>query len=404
MFLNRLFNGVMKKMHRTLLLLPALMFVQQLMAENGEPPKESSLNDPIVLTMVIIMLILLLAIVLLGNVVVGTASYFLQKEKEKEKKENASKTTIATTCIAGLLLLSAPIFAQDANAPTTVVEKAISFGSLSPTAFYAMIGVLTVELVVIFALLIQLRIFLAKEKLEKAGAEVEAVAVKNRVTLWDKLNSFRPVEQEAQIDMGHEYDGIRELDNRLPPWWLYGFYICIIFAVIYLWRFHVSHTAPLAQEELQIAMQEAEIQKENYLKKSANNVDENNVTLLSDAPAIAGGKAVYIQNCAACHGKDGEGVVGPNLTDDYWLHGGSVKDVFKTIKYGWPEKGMKSWKDDLSPIQVAQVTGYIKSLRGTKPPNGKEKQGELFEEAPASTDANKTDSSGTEKKVASKTQ
>ena len=200
--------------------------------------------------------------------------------------------------------------------------------------------------------------------------------VKKRVTLWDKMNSFRPVEQEAQIDMGHEYDGIRELDNRLPPWWLYGFYICIIFAVIYLWRFHVSHSAPLAQEELQIAMQEAEIQKENYLKKSANNVDENNVTLLSDASAIAGGKAVYVQNCAACHGKDGEGVVGPNLTDDYWLHGGSVKDVFKTIKYGWPEKGMKSWKDDLSPIQVAQVAGFIKSLRGTKPPNAKEKQGE----------------------------
>lgn len=390
----------MKKMYKTVLLLPALMFVQQVMAENGEPPKESSLNDPIVLTMVIVMLILLLAIVLLGNVVVGTASYFLQKEKEKEKKENASKTSITASCIAGLLLLSAPIFAQDANAPVTVAKKAISFGSLSPTAFYIMSAVLLVELVVIFALLFQVRIFLAKEKVEKISAEVEAKAVKKRVKLWDKLNSFRPVEQESQIDTGHDYDGIRELDNRLPPWWLYGFYICIIFSVIYLWRFHVSHTAPLAQEELQIAMQEAEVQKENYLKKSANNVDENNVTLLSDASAIASGKAVYIQSCAACHGKDGEGVVGPNLTDNYWLHGGSVQDVFKSIKYGWPEKGMKSWKDDLSPVQVSQVTSFIKSIHGSNPPNAKEKQGELFEETPTSTDANKTDTSGTEKKVA----
>jgi cytochrome c oxidase cbb3-type subunit 3 len=154
MFLNRFLNGVMKKMYKTILLLPALMFVQQLMAENGEPPRESSLNDPIVLTMVIVMLILLLAIILLGNVVVGTASYFLQKEKEKEKKENASKATITATCIAALLMLSAPIFAQDTEALATLPKKPISFGSLSPTAFYAMAGVLVAELVVIFALLI----------------------------------------------------------------------------------------------------------------------------------------------------------------------------------------------------------------------------------------------------------
>ena len=387
-------------MYKPLLLLPALTVVQQLMAENGEPPKESSLNDPIVLTMVIVMLILLLVIVLLSNVVIGTAQFYTQKEKEKEEKAKASKAAITATALIGLLLLSAPIFAQDASALSTLPKKPISFGGLSQTAFLAMAGVLVAELVVIFALLFQLRIFLAKEKLEVISEEVKAKAAKNRVSLWDKLNSFRPVEQEADMDLGHDYDGIRELDNRLPPWWLYGFYICIIFAVIYLWRFHVSHTAPLAQEELQIAMQEAEVQKESYLKKSANNVDENSVKLLTDAPAIAGGKAIYDQNCAACHGKAGEGVVGPNLTDDYWLHGGSVQDVFKTVKYGWPEKGMKSWKDDLSPIQVSQVTSFIKSLRGSNPPNAKEKQGELFQEANASPspETNKVDS--TEKKVA----
>jgi cytochrome c oxidase cbb3-type subunit 3 len=83
-------------------------------------------------------------------------------------------------------------------------------------------------------------------------------------------------------------------------------------------------------------------------------------------------------NCAPCHGNAGEGSVGPNLTDDYWLHGGSVQSIFKTIKYGVPEKGMKSWKEDLSPAQMAQVTSYIKSLRGTNPPNPKEHQGVLY--------------------------
>jgi cytochrome c oxidase cbb3-type subunit 3 len=170
------------------------------------------------------------------------------------------------------------------------------------------------------------------------------------------------------------------LDNRLPPWWLYGFYISIFFAVIYIWRYHVSHTAPLSVEELQIAMVKADEQKAEYLKKSANNVDENTVKVLTDAGDISGGAKVFTQNCAACHGKAGEGIVGPNLTDDYWLHGGSIKDVFKTIKYGWPEKGMRSWKDDLSPVQIAQVSSYIKSIHGSNPPNAKAQQGELYKE------------------------
>ena len=89
---------------------------------------------------------------------------------------------------------------------------------------------------------------------------------------------------------------------------------------------------------------------------------------------------MFKASCAACHGQLGEGTVGPNLTDDYWLHGGSVQDVFKSIKYGWVEKGMKSWKEDLSPMQIAQVTSYIKSLKGTNPANAKAPQGDLYTE------------------------
>ena len=366
----------------------ALLVAPLAMAKGGgNAPLESSVNNPFVVTMVIIMLILLLAIILLANVVTGAVGYYYEKEKEREQKKSGSPTLTALS-IMGLLLFSAPAFAQDTGATTNAVQTVSSFGGLSATAFYFIVGVISVELLVIFALLYQLRVFLQKEKLKHAEAGATEYKPKLHVSLWDKLNKFRPVDKEREIELDHEYDGIRELDNRLPPWWLYGFYLSILFAGIYLWRYHVSHTAPLSGEEYGIAMQMAEEQKALYLKKAANNVDENTVKLLTAAADISNGQTVFTQNCAACHGKAAEGIVGPNLTDDYWLHGGNVKDIFKSIKYGWPEKGMRSWKEELSPVQVAQVTSYIKSLHGTNPANAKEKQGELYkEEVSATTDS-----------------
>jgi cytochrome c oxidase cbb3-type subunit 3 len=107
-------------------------------------------------------------------------------------------------------------------------------------------------------------------------------------------------------------------------------------------------------------------------------VDENSVKLLTAADDLAAGKTVFLTTCFACHGRSGEGGVGPNLTDEYWLHGGSIQEVFKTIKYGWPDKGMKSWKDDYSPVQIAQIASFVKSLAGTNPANAKPPQGTLF--------------------------
>ena len=370
-------------------------------AGGGQPPKESSMYDPFVITMIVIMGILLLAIGLLANVVMGAASYYYQKEKEREQQQKSGASVAATVTTLLLLLFAAPVFAQAGDAPaeaTATVQTVSSFGGLSPTAFYFIVGVIGAELLVIFMLLYQLRVFLGKEKLQQ---QLATQANKKRsVSFWDKMNKLKPIEQEESITLHHEYDGIRELDNRLPPWWLYGFYISIIFAGIYLWRYHVSHTAPLSGEELQIAMAKADEQKAAYLKKSANNVDENTVKMLTEAADLAAGEKVFTQNCAACHGKAGEGIVGPNLTDDYWLHGGSLKDVFKTIKYGWPEKGMRSWKDDMSPVQIAQVSSYIKSIHGTNPPNAKAQQGELYKENGAGS-TNQVDS--TSNKVATAT-
>jgi cytochrome c oxidase cbb3-type subunit 3 len=351
--------------------------------------QDSILNEPLAIVMIILMLFLLLVIALLANVLLGSAAWVLKKQKEEEKeKKSAGSTAAIVTILAGLLISVIPVQAQDAKA---TVQAAAKIGGLSPTVFYFMTTVVAVELLVILVLLIQLRLLFWKQKVRPVKETTPAASIK---TIWNKLNKFRPVEQEADLDLGHAYDGIRELDNRLPPWWLYGFYVTIVFGVIYLWRYHVSETAPLSGQEYAIAMQNAEKEKAAYLKKSANNVDENTVTLLSDQEALTGGKKLFVQNCAACHGMSGEGsTVAPNLTDDYWLHGGSLSDVFKSVKYGWPEKGMRSWKEDLSPSQISQVTSYIKSLRGTNPPNAKEKQGELFQETTTPAN-NKSDSAG----------
>lgn len=195
-----------------------------------------------------------------------------------------------------------------------------------------------------------------------------------------KLSDSVPVEKEESILTDHDYDGIRELDNNLPLWWKYMFYATIVFAVIYLYYYHFSGSGKLQIEEYEYSLVVAENEIEEYRKKSANSIDESNVKLLTDAKGIDNGKMLYLQNCAACHGKVGEGGVGPNLTDPYWLHGGGVKNVFKTIKYGVPENGMKSWKAELSPKNIQEITSYIQTLEGTNPPNGKAPQGDKYEE------------------------
>lgn len=193
---------------------------------------------------------------------------------------------------------------------------------------------------------------------------------------WTRMN-FRPIEEEATLDTGHSYDGIRELNNVTPPWFTTAFVLSILFAFIYLYRFHVAKTAPLMLEEYEISIQKAELAHEEYLKNQANSIDENNIMVMTGID-LNEGKNIFISLCAVCHRPDGGGQVGPNLTDDYWIHGGSLKDVFTTVKYGVPDKGMISWKAQLSPQQIAQVSNYIMTLHGTNPVDPKEKQGVLY--------------------------
>ena len=207
-------------------------------------------------------------------------------------------------------------------------------------------------------------------------------------TIMHALTDAVPIDEEGEIMLDHNYDGIRELDNSLPPWWKYGFYISIVFAVIYLYRFHVSESAPLSAEEYTIAMAEAQEEVDAFLASQANRVDENSVVALTDASRLAKGQEVFKANCVACHGEAGQGLngLGPNFTDEYWLHGGGIKNVFSTIKYGVPQKGMISWQDQLSPSQMQDVASYILTLQGTNPPNAREPQGEIWVE-PAEGDS-----------------
>lgn len=194
---------------------------------------------------------------------------------------------------------------------------------------------------------------------------------------WMAMNFRQPIEEEHKIDTGHSYDGIRELDNVTPPWFTFAFVLSIVFAGVYMYRYHIAKSAPLQLEELAIEMARADLEHEEYLKRAANNIDENNIPIMSGAD-LDGGKKVFETLCAACHKIDGGGLVGPNLTDEYWLHGGSLQNIFKVVKYGVPDKGMISWKEQLSPLQMAQVSNYILTLQGNNPPDAKEPQGELY--------------------------
>lgn len=370
-----------------------LLIITVLLAPTGafaaEAPKQSELANPLAIVLLAVIIGLLLLIAFLASIVIGAAKLNLQRFVD-EKKKNEVLNAAKVVAVFIFCLIGGSIFAQTAPAANTV-QQAVesSIAGLSKTSFYALLSVIFLELIILFVLLHNLKLLLQKEAEVIAG--IEKVVVKENAfgNWWEKFNSFKPIKEEAQIDLGHNYDGIRELDNRLPPWWLYGFYACIIFAGVYLYRYHVVHSAPLSAEELRIDLAKAEVAKQEYLKKTASNIDENTVKLLTDPADLDAAKKIFTTVCAACHKPDGSGLVGPNLTDDYWLHGGSIKDIFKTIKYGWPEKGMQSWKDTYSPTQIAQLASYIKSLRGTKPAVVKEPQGTLYteEKAAVTTDS-----------------
>lgn len=193
-----------------------------------------------------------------------------------------------------------------------------------------------------------------------------------------KLLGSKPIEEEDEIVLDHNYDGIKELDNNLPPWWVYSFYISIVFAAVYLLRFHVFNGYTQI-DELDTELADAKIAIEAYKKTAKNLVDFNTVTQLTDAGDLKSGKTIFETNCVACHMIDGGGGIGPNLTDDHWILGGGIKNVFKTISEGGRSgKGMIAWKAQLKPAEMAQVASYVLSFQGTTPANPKPAEGDIW--------------------------
>jgi cytochrome c oxidase cbb3-type subunit III len=281
--------------------------------------------------------------------------------------------------------------------PSFAMAQDTSIGGFSPeTAFYiviimAFVVALLVLAVAIYAL--QVMTLMLEKEAEKKASE-QGVPIETAPSWWDnlmeKMTRRVPADQEHTIELDHNYDGIRELDNHLPPWWKWLFYVTIVFGVVYMLVYHVidndTFLLQKAEYDKEIAQAEA--------KKAAMPVtfDEANIAFDDSPDALAKGKQIYVNNCAACHREDGGGGIGPNLADEYWLHGGSMQEVYDLIKEGVPDKGMISWKQMLSPEQMKNVASYILTFQGTTPPQAKEPQGEKYvpqeaeapeEEAPA---------------------
>ena len=227
----------------------------------------------------------------------------------------------------------------------------------------------------------------SKERYLAAKAEQGEWAWGKRV--WNKITGNKPIEKEGEIILDHNYDGIKELDNELPPWWVWMFYATIIFAVVYLVRFHIvgDYDQDLEYEQEVAA---ATLAIEEYKKTVKNLVDVNTVELLTDTADLSAGKAIFETTCVACHMADGGGGIGPNLTDENWILGGGIKNVFNTVSEGGRDgKGMVAWKQTLKPVEIAQVSSYLLTFQGTTPANPKEAEGDIWvdENAPKQEEA-----------------
>lgn len=188
------------------------------------------------------------------------------------------------------------------------------------------------------------------------------------------------MKQEQDKLLDSNYDDIQEYDNALPKWWLWLFYLTIVFAAVYVVYYHFGFTEQ-THEYLASQMAHIEQQKQAALQKqAASELGESElIARATDSAILARGKQLFVEKCAACHGQLGEGLVGPNLTDDHWIHGGKILDIKKVVKEGVIEKGMIPWAGVLSPDEIDATVAYVWSLHGTKPPNGKAAEGALVQ-------------------------
>jgi cytochrome c oxidase cbb3-type subunit 3 len=359
-------------------------FAQTAVAAATEPVKKTIFSNPMFIGLISVVILMLIVILIFADV--AKAAIRNKAEQEKKKREMGSMGMKIFVALLTVGTFSSSLIAQT-PAPTAATSVAVvatpkseGFWGLDAVTFFSLISIIAFEILVAWRLYAVAMQQLGVAQRRKLAAEARKKEKVKGPNFLERMNASVAIEEEDDILLDHNYDGIQELDNNLPPWWKYGFYMTILFGIGYLIHFHVTHTGKLQIAEYNEQIAVAKREMEEYRKKAANLVDENNATLLTDAGSLASGKTTFKTNCVACHGENGEGGVGPNLTDDFWLHQGDIKDVFKTIKYGYPEKGMKSWEQDLGAKQIHEVASYVKSLHGTKPANAKAPEGELYTE------------------------
>ncbi len=286
-----------------------------------------------------------------------------------------------------LTIVAACAFSSEAF--SQVAEPSGSGGLLNNPALpvyvaFAAILLLLFLVLIVAAYTVRVLNILTEQALRENAAKTGA-KYKERKGWWtrvmEQMNASVPVEQEKEIEMEHSYDGIRELDNHLPPWWKWLFYATIVFSVGYLVVYHVTDTFPLSIDEYkrELAMADEAVRKHMASQPTAV-IDENALIYTADPDIIEKGKTVYINNaCAGCHRDDGGGnTIGPNLADEYWLHGGQIRDIFLTIKNGVVEKGMPAWGKAMSAQDVQAVTFFVMSMQGTQLIDAKGPQGERY--------------------------
>jgi len=250
---------------------------------------------------------------------------------------------------------------------------------------------LSTILIVVNALLLLTAIFLLLILSNAAQKLRTGDNGKVNLTWWEKFAALKTEKSEEELELDEDYDGIKELDNPTPPWFNFIFYTTILVGILYILNYHVFKSGQLQDEEYTTEVAESKAEVAAYLAKAGNLIDENSVTLLTDKAALSNGEKMYQEKCAVCHVNDGGGAVGPNLTDAYWIHGGDVKSIFKTIKYGVVAKGMIAWQNTFNGKQMQELASYVKSLQGTTPAKSKEAQGVLEGEAvPATADSTTT--------------
>lgn len=294
---------------------------------------------------------------------------------------------VTTLLVLGSLLSSMPVWAQTESATSSIGGNQM--------ALLIIIGVILGVILMLLVLLIYLMSFIS------AVFRKENPELANEPSWWENFKKkfvTGDVEEEQEKDklmLDHSYDGIQELDNFMPPWLQHVFTGTIVIAIVYFMYYTVLGIGMTGVEEYEEELRIAAIEREARGMSALASIDETNVEIDNSSVALSGGKSIYDANCAACHAADGGGGVGPNLTDEYWVHGGDIKDVFSVVKYGVIDKGMVPWEDQLNPQEIQYVSSYILSMQGTTPAAPKAPQGELYSAESSSSEAESSETEET---------